>query len=169
MDRSQFRTVSYKGVEFLCVNSDNEFGRRLIVHEFPQAETPFIEDMGRMARRFSLNGFYAGPDWEQRWDSLIAVCESEGPGLLIHPEFGEISCAAESISVSEGKRDSAEYCDFVIAFVEAPSNEIRWEFVDTQQQLIDLQPDAFTSALNWLNDAALFVTEQVNDVFVTCR
>src|SRR5450759_1976747 len=73
---------SFRGVPFYCQSSENTTGRRLAVHEFVKVDLPYAEDLGRKGRKFTLNCFVIGSDWETKRDKLIDACEKAGPGIL---------------------------------------------------------------------------------------
>lgn len=59
---------------------------------------------GRGTRKITIRGFivhnslgYDAPDVITQRDSLVAACETEGPGTLIHPTLGELT-----VSVPDG-------------------------------------------------------------------
>jgi prophage DNA circulation protein len=77
-------------VPFAVRRSDAQVGRRTVQHEYPQRDTPFAEDMGRAARRFSLDAYVLGPDYDQARDRLIDALEARGPGLLHRSTAGAL-------------------------------------------------------------------------------
>ncbi|MEC5343654.1 DNA circularization N-terminal domain-containing protein [Brenneria populi] len=96
--------ASFRGVPFAVVSADGAFGRRQAVHDYPYRDMPWIEDMGRSARRITIRGFivqssqsYAASDVFTQRDSLIAACETGEAGTLVHPTLGELT-----VSVPDG-------------------------------------------------------------------
>jgi prophage DNA circulation protein len=63
------------------------------VHEYPQRDTPWAEDLGRAARNISFDGFVVGSDYVAQANRLIAALEEEGAGALVHPWFGDMEVA----------------------------------------------------------------------------
>ena len=94
----QLQPASFRGVPFEVSAAAGEFGRRVVVHEYPQRDKPFVEDMGRSARRFTFTAFVVGTDYIQKAEKLIGALETPGSGKLIHPWMGEmeVSIAANS-------------------------------------------------------------------------
>lgn len=109
---------SFRGVPFYCNDTSNTFGRRIAYHEFPQYDIPYAEDMGRKGRKFDINCFVIGDDWESKRDALIAACEAEGAGILVHPDIGTQTVACESCVVTESKTQNALMAVFQITFLE---------------------------------------------------
>jgi prophage DNA circulation protein len=82
---------SIGGVSLFVSEVKPSVGRRTTVRELPFRDTPTHEDMGRRARRFSVSAFVIGPNYMAERDAVIAVFESPGPWLFVHPWWGELS------------------------------------------------------------------------------
>lgn len=115
--RDDFRRGSFRGVPFKTAESNVEGGRRGETHEFPQSDKPYREDLGRMARQFSLDVFVDGDDYFDRRNALIAACEADGPGTLIHPFLGEMTVALIDYSLAESG-SSGGIAEFSLTFTE---------------------------------------------------
>jgi prophage DNA circulation protein len=94
--------ASWKGVPFGIDSSDDRFGRRGEVYEYPLGEITGYKDLGRKARRFKLEGYLIGGNQIALTNAMAAAAESPQPGMLIHPMFGaqlvacvELTCKAE--------------------------------------------------------------------------
>lgn len=125
--QEKLQTPSFKSVQFFVADSTTDFGRRIAYHEFPQYDSPYAEDLGRKGRRFTINAFVVGPNWEKQRDDLIKACESKGSGILIHPDLpGDLEVMCESCSVSESKVNAAMTANFTLTFVETkPKKKIQ--------------------------------------------
>lgn len=84
------RPASFRGVAFSVDAADGEFGRRVEVHEYPQRDKPYVEDLGRASRSFSIDGLIVGVDYIERANKLIAELEKPGAGALVHPWLGSM-------------------------------------------------------------------------------
>lgn len=91
--QSRIRQASYRGVPFGVADAGLEAGRRAVVHEFPQRELPYVEDMGAAPDRFTLQAFVLGSDYMTRRDRLEAELKKPGSGVLVHPWYGELEVA----------------------------------------------------------------------------
>lgn len=114
---------SFRGARFVVPENDLEFGRRKQVHEYPKRDTPYVEDIGRKARRFSVQVFVDGSitaddDYIPARDALIAAIEEAGPGTLVHPWYGALRVDVVESSVRESTREGGRAA-FQLAFVEA--------------------------------------------------
>ncbi len=112
------RPASFRGVAFQVDIAALSAGRRVQVHEYPQRDQPWVEDLGRATRELSFTGFVTGEDYVDQANALLAALEEEGPATLIHPWFGEAK-----VSVKELARVSFDAAlgraAFELAFVEA--------------------------------------------------
>lgn len=114
---SQLRPASYRGVPFVTIATGATFGRRNAVHEYPNRDTPWIEDLGRQARKFTVQGFLIGDDVIAQRDRMIAACEKKGDGELVHTTYGRRTVALMSWSVEE-HRDHGRVFHVSFTFIE---------------------------------------------------
>jgi len=91
--RAKLRTASFRGVEFGVTDAEGEGGRRTVLHEFPQRDLPYVEDMGLATAKFTLQAFVLGADYMDKRDKLKAALEKPGAGTLVHPWLGELQVA----------------------------------------------------------------------------
>jgi len=115
----EFIGASFRGVPFLVETSELSTGRRVAVHEFPLRDDPFVEDLGRRARKFRVDGYVIGDDYLVQRDALLDALEAAGPGKLVHPYYGERKAIGETTSVRETKADGG-MAIFAIEFCETP-------------------------------------------------
>jgi prophage DNA circulation protein len=81
-------TASFRGVVFQVNGADCGAGRRVQVHEYPQRDMPWVEDLGRATREIALDAFLIGADYIDQANRLLSVLEMAGPGTLVHPWLG---------------------------------------------------------------------------------
>lgn len=103
---------------FEVESDDSTFGRRVEVHEYPQRDMPYAEDLGRKARERNLTAFVIGDDYMTKRDALLAAFEKAGSGELVHPYYGRMVVTVTDVRVSHSFRDGG-MCSFQISFVEA--------------------------------------------------
>lgn len=94
----QLQPASFRGVPFEVEASGVTVGRRTVVHEYPQRDRPYIEDMGRATRNITLQCFVVGSDYLEQAQALMHELEEPGPGTLIHPWLGEMEVTITSVS-----------------------------------------------------------------------
>ena len=121
---SQLKPASYGGVRFGVLSGEARFGRRQAIHEYPFRDLPWVEDIGKSARRINVTGFIVENDGitqggsvlAQR-DKLIAVAESPGVSTLVHPSLGTLDVSLFEIAISE-KWDKGRYFEIQFTFIE---------------------------------------------------
>lgn len=115
--------ATFRGVAFFVEVAELSGGRRTVRHEFPLRDTPYIEDLGRRARTFPVEGYVLGDDYLAVRNALIAALEEAGPGELVHPSYGKRRVAltgdfrVRESFVSEGRlaRFSMEFGETEVA------------------------------------------------------
>lgn len=94
----QLQPASFRGVPFEVEASGITVGRRTVVHEYPQRDRPYVEDLGRATRNITLQCFVVGSDYLEQAQALMHELEEPGPGTLIHPWLGEMEVTITSVS-----------------------------------------------------------------------
>jgi prophage DNA circulation protein len=80
-----WRRASFRGARFWVDEDEIETGRRLVVHEFPHRDAPYIEDMGRTANRIEVTAYVASDAAIGEQAALMAACEARGAATLQLP------------------------------------------------------------------------------------
>lgn len=141
----KFRGGSFRGVPFRTVDAEAQIGRRNQVHEYPQRDVPYTEDLGRRARRFRVEAYVLGDNYLAERDALIQALEASGPGNLTHPRWGSLDVAvADVVNVKESPREGG-IAHFSITFVEHGENQFPQATVNTVadlEQLADAADEA---------------------------
>lgn len=114
-------TASFKGNNFLTESHDQKGGRRLVVHEYPGAEEPVVEDLGGKAGEFRLNAYFIGADYDLARDQFLATLNKPGADWLAHPWRGNLWVRAHNWSAHE-KNDKGGYCEVSVDFVPGGSD-----------------------------------------------
>jgi len=84
--------ASFRGVPFQVRAHTETGGRRAAVHEFPLRDIPATEDLGSAARRYTIDGYLVGDDYDLNRDALrAALFDQVGPGTLVHPYLGVLT------------------------------------------------------------------------------
>lgn len=91
---SQLQPASFNDVSFFTRGNTTTVGRRQAEHIYPFRDQPWMEDMGRKARRYHIIGFLVGDDVIAQRDRMQDALESPGPGQLIHPTYGSLTVSA---------------------------------------------------------------------------
>ncbi|WIG52478.1 MAG: Phage tail/DNA circulation protein Mup43, N [Afipia sp.] len=110
--------ASFKGVPFYFESDKEEGGRGLIVHEFPNRDDPFVEDLGEAPRYYSGSAYVHGDEADQLASSLKAALASRGAGTLVVPYFGPVTVHCQTFE-RQTQRDQMGYVAFEIKCVRA--------------------------------------------------
>jgi hypothetical protein len=101
------------------MENSSEHGRRGAEGEFPFGENTAYADLGRKIRRYSISGHFVENNHIAQAAALIAVCESPGPGILIHPTRGAVMAACVKLNVKDDALNAQGETLIDMEFVEA--------------------------------------------------
>lgn len=107
----------FRDAEFWVTEEDLDFSRRNQVHEYPLRDLPYVQDMGRKQRQYSLKLTVIGEDYRQARDKLIEALEQPGAGILEYPEIGTIQVSVLTARKSQSTREQGK-ARFSVTFVE---------------------------------------------------
>jgi len=146
--------ASFRRVPFQVDSADLETGRRNQIHEYPQRDKPYAQDLGRATRNLKFDAFVIGEDYIQQANSLLAALETIGPGQLVHPWFGAMQASVTSCSVAFNRE--LGYARFSLSFVE--SGEL--EFPSATNATANISREAADSLESISNDffSQVFIT-----------
>lgn len=130
----KYRFAKFRNAQFFLSDSETEFGRRQVLHEYPQRDTPFSEDLGRKARQFSVEGYVIGSTSEADKNALISAAEQSGPGILTHPYLGQKNVVCTGLKIKETSSEN-NIVRFTISFVEAGQITLPAAVADGASQL----------------------------------
>jgi prophage DNA circulation protein len=149
--RDRFYPASFRGVGFYIDTGARAGGRRGVNFEYPKRDTPTDEDMGRRAKHWAVTGYVLGPDYDLDAQDLEDALNAEGPGLLVHPNMGEMQVRCETYTRSDSK-DRQNVAMFDMTFVEAGTAAADL-VVDPTQFLLRNQSDAAAQTLGQQSNA----------------
>ena len=112
----QLQPGSWRGVGFVMDTAETHAGRRTSTHEYPYRDTVWVEDLGRLPRRFSFTCYLTGDDVYAQRDQMIHACEQPGAGTLIHPTLGSVQCVLVDFSTVD-RRERGRYVEVSFVFV----------------------------------------------------
>jgi len=152
--------ASFRGVVFHVETGARLSGRRTVVHEYPKRNDPYSEDMGRQARRWSVQGYLIFSPSNQLYvytnqrSALYRALETDGPGRLVHPVFapGGTMAMVERYTMVEN-RTRGGFTEFEMQFVEAGQAGNSLQFTNTTTQVTSQASATDQSAANMANNA----------------
>lgn len=124
--------ASFRGVPFFVELAEQAGGRRTVTHEFPGRDDPYVEDLGRRARTFRVDGYVIGgpdagsPSYVLNRDELLGALESEGPGELVHPYHGRLRAVCTALAMRESVSEGG-LARFTLEFTETPAQAVAVE------------------------------------------
>lgn len=111
--------ASLRGVPFKVDEDEATFGRRVQVHEYPNRDKPWAEDMGRATRKFNVQAYLIGDNYFEQRNKLIEAVEKPGSCTLVHPFYGEMTVTVtDEVRVSHTK-DEGRMCRVSFSFIES--------------------------------------------------
>lgn len=150
--KDRLRDPSFRGVPFLVDAAEFDGGRRTVLHEYPQRDKPYSEDMGRKARSFAVDGYVIGDDYMEQRDELITALEQDGPGELIHPYLGAFQVTVKSFKISESSLEG-RMARFSVEFEEAGERFFPNRETDTAAAVSASADDVATQAAEDFSDS----------------
>jgi prophage DNA circulation protein len=95
----QLLSASFKGVEFRVRDEiRTEAGRRIVLHDYPNSNQRFVEDLGQIPDRFIVDAFVHGTDYLNKARALRVALNEAGPGELRLPNNGTLNAYALAYS-----------------------------------------------------------------------
>jgi len=163
--KEKLRPASFRGVPFEVDGTEFtefEVGRRTQVHEYPQRDKPYAQDMGRATRHIGFPGFVVGPDYVDKANALIGALEEYGPGTLVHPWFGSIKVSVERPARVSFNGDLG-LAKLQLAFVESGELAFPSSAQSTAAQSRKAAENMEAESVSWFASVVAFAN-QVSDV-----
>jgi prophage DNA circulation protein len=98
--------------------AETKAGRRTVLHEYPYRDTVWVEDIGRLPRRFNFQAFLVGDDVYQQRAAMLKACEQAGAGTLVHPTLGSVQCVLVDFTTTD-RRERGRVVEIAFQFVAA--------------------------------------------------
>lgn len=114
--------ASFRDVPFEVETTTLQAGRRTQLHEYPQRDIPYVEDLGRATRDLNFTAFVTGDDYVNQANALLAALEEPGPGTLIHPWFGSLTVSLNA-PATVGFDAALGVARFTLSFIESGALE----------------------------------------------
>lgn len=128
------RAASFRGIPFEVEGGSIAGGRRVGVHETPGSDLAVTEDLGRRTREISMEVYVIGDDAVAQSIALLEALEADGPGLLVHPLYGEIRVNVRQYQQTDSW-DNGAVVMFSLTCIEA--GELTFVSLDTGSALDD--------------------------------
>ena len=120
--RDKLQPGSFRKVPFRCISSGGLIGRRWLIHEYPNRDLPSAEDMGRKARKVTVEIYVFGANYMAERDALIKALDAAGPGTFVDPYLGSMQAAATEVRGPRHSTREGGMARFTVTFAEAGEN-----------------------------------------------
>ncbi|CAI8864103.1 MULTISPECIES: DNA circularization protein [Pseudomonas] len=102
--RDRLLPASFRGVGFWIDQAKTPVGRKGQLHEYPQRDLPYFEDLGQQAKTHDLTAFIIGADCLEQRDKLLKALEA-GSGELVHPWLGRLQVKVGECDMTHTRQD----------------------------------------------------------------
>lgn len=101
INKQMYRAL-FRGVPFLIESSKRSGGRKLAIHEYPNIDNQYVEDLGKVVPTFSIDAIISGQaDYMAKRNAFIKALEDQGPGQLSHPFYGDMFVSVATYELDE--------------------------------------------------------------------
>jgi prophage DNA circulation protein len=171
--RDRLVDAALDDVPFLYLDTSRQIGRRTVAHEFPDRDIPFVEDLGRTARRYTIEAIVLEPGYFEKRDALEEVIERGGVHILSHPYKGERKVrisgpvnisetsanggmASFTLNLVEGGEDEEVFAidDTAARVANAADHTLAELAAGTKLDILGAIGDVIQAAINAINDAS---------------
>ncbi|MFG6205289.1 DNA circularization protein [Pseudomonas retamae] len=102
--RDRLLPASFRGVGFWIDQAKTPVGRKGQLHEYPQRDLPYFEDLGQQAKIHDITAFIVGADCLEQRDKLLKALEA-GSGELVHPWLGRLQVKVGECDMTHTRQD----------------------------------------------------------------
>ena len=133
--------ASFRRVRFLVSSETVMRGKKTVMHEYPNSDQRYVEELGKLPPTFSLTAIVHGDDAITQRFRLENALEQRGLGTLVHPIYGELKVAVLNFSVSSNQTSVGQFV-FDIQFAQSRENISPSPGTPTNQSITNLAQDA---------------------------
>lgn len=145
--RDKLLPASFRGISFLIPQTSVPVGMKGQLHEFPQRDTPFFEQLGKQSQVHKMTAWVIGDDCFDRRDKLIEALNTPGGGELVHPWLGKMQVKAGECEMSHDFVGGG-MVSFDLTFYPDEPLKTPAARVNTQAQVVNSSESLLTSSLN---------------------
>jgi len=144
--RDELLPASFRGISFLIPQASVPVGQKGQLHEYPQRDEPFFEQLGKQAQVHTMTAWVIGDDCFERRDKLLEALQTPGPGELVHPWLGRMQVKAGDCKVSH-ELTAGGMVSFDLTFYPDKPLTFPTAKVNSQQQVVKASDSMLGSAL----------------------
>jgi prophage DNA circulation protein len=168
--RDAMLPASFRGISFLVPQTSVPVGMKGPLHEFPQRDTPFFEQMGKQAQVHKMTAWVVGDDCFERRDKLIEALQTPGAGELVHPWLGRLQVKVGECDMGH-ERTQGGMVTFELTFypdvpLKSPSARVntQQQVVKSSNSLLDASLNRYQSSMATVNQARLGLLQLRNSL-----
>ena len=139
--------ASFRSVSFLVSTESVRRGKKTVIHEYPNSDQRYVEELGKLPPTFSITAIIHGDDAIDQRLRLENALERPGLGLLVHPVYGNLNVKSLNFNVTSNQTDVGIFT-FDIEFA-------------TSRENITPEPDAATDTT--ISSLAAAAKTTIND------
>lgn len=147
-----YRQGSFRGVEFEYIEDD-------YAYKVKEAEQNLLsgdettETLAAAPREFALIVAVFGRDAVKKRNDLIKALEDTSAGILIHPQYGEISVKVSDAGFNvHSAADSGNWFEFTINFIKTDDDAVRLTVLPVAERAEQKQEEAVEKAKEALSE-----------------
>jgi len=144
--RDDLLPAAFRGISFLIPQTSVPVGQKGQLHEYPQRNEPFFEQLGKQAQVHTMTAWVIGDDCFERRDKLLEALQTPGPGELVHPWLGRMQVKVGDCKVSH-ELTAGGMVSFDLTFYPDKPLTFPTAKVNSQQQVVKASDSMLTSAL----------------------
>ena len=144
--RDQMLPASFRGISFLIPQASVPVGMKVQLHEFPQRDEPYAEQLGKQAQVHRLVCWIIGDDCFERRDKFMEAVQTPGAGELVHPWLGRMQVKAGEAELTHDFKQGG-MAAFAVTFYPDIPLKFPTAKVNTQQQVVKASDSLLDSAL----------------------
>lgn len=115
----QLQAASFKGFSFLVESEQAISGKKVVLHEYPNSNKRFAEELGVIPLTFNIPAIVHGDiNLRRRFEQLL---KEPGLGTLVHPIYGTVDVIAGEYSVSSNQSEIGQF-RFNLSFYRTEEN-----------------------------------------------
>ncbi|MFJ5253793.1 DNA circularization protein [Pseudomonas sp. NPDC088414] len=156
--RDQMLPASFRGISFLIPQASVPIGMKGQLHEFPQRDEPYFEQLGKQSQVHRLVCWIIGDDCFERRDKFMEAIQTPGPGELVHPWLGRMQVKAGEGELTHDFK-SGGMAAFEVTFYPDTPLKFPTAKVNSQQQVVKASDSLWDSALSRYKSAMATVDQ----------
>lgn len=138
-------------------------GRKTATFEYPNQDRRFVDDLGKLLRKYTITGIICEPFYLQKKQALIKALTKPGLGVLVHPTDGRVNVVAKPYTIVEDLTRAGEGV-FRMEFEEATEGIYPAEDSSNIAKINDLVDSVFDSIEASLSDIFEVTTSFTNNL-----